>query len=491
MSENSLLKMEKISKSFSGVTVLNQVNFEVRQGEIHALLGENGAGKSTLIKILAGIYNMDAGKIFIHGQEAKISSVNEAKNLGIRVIHQEISLVPKLSVADNILLGMEEKGFFLNKKQRREKAGRMMEDIGFDIDVDVFVDTLSIAQQQIVEIVRALAADNAQLIVMDEPTASISEKDTEKLFSTIARLKEKGISIIYISHRMEEIMQIADRLTVLRDGNYVGTENVSDVSMQQIVKMMVGRQVEEMYHYRVGEIGAPVLEMKDVSSKYVRHVDFELRKGEVHGLYGLIGAGRTELVKILFGLDPYEGEILLKGQTVKIVSAKTAMEHGIALVPEDRKKEGLFLNNTIYFNSIITVLKNFMKGLRIQKKYAQETLEEYQKRLKIKYAHQNQLAGTLSGGNQQKIVLSKWLSTKPDILILDEPTRGIDIGAKSEIYDLIFQLIEENVSIILISSELPEIMNLCTRVTVMREGVITGTVDREDFSQETIFQYAI
>ncbi|MCI8334883.1 MAG: sugar ABC transporter ATP-binding protein [Lachnospiraceae bacterium] len=491
MPENSLLKMEGITKSFSGVTVLNHVNFEIRQGEIHALLGENGAGKSTLIKILAGIYHADAGRIFMKGEEVRLSSVSDAKSLGIQVIHQEISLVPGLSVLDNILLGTEEKGFFLNRKARREKAKRMMEDIGFEIDVDALVGSLSIAQQQIVEIIRALAFDDARLIVMDEPTASISEKDSEKLFSTIMRLKEKGISIIYISHRMEEIARIADRLTVLRDGSYVGTEDVKQISMQQIVKMMVGRQVEELYHYRVGEIGGPVLEMRDVSSKFVQHVDFELKKGEVHGLYGLIGAGRTELVKIIFGLDPYEGEIRLHGREVKILSARNAMEHGIALVPEDRKKEGLFLNNTIYFNSVITILKSFMKGFRIHKKQAKETMEQYRERLNIKYAHAGQPAGTLSGGNQQKVVLSKWLSTKPDILILDEPTRGIDIGAKSEIYDLIFRLIQENVSIILISSELPEIMNLCTRVTVMREGVVTGTVDREDFSQEMIFRYAI
>lgn len=491
MSEKALLEMKGISKSFSGVKALNNVDFDIKKGEVHALLGENGAGKSTLIKILAGIYTKDTGEICLEGKSVDIASVNDAKRLGISVIHQEISLVPKLSVANNILLGPEKGHFFLDNKSRRETAEKVMQELGFDIDVDVMVDSLSIAQQQIVEIVRALAAEGAKLIVMDEPTASISEKDSEKLFATIRRLKERGIGIIYISHRMEEIIQIADRLTVLRDGNYIGTRPVKGTGLNDIVEMMVGRQVEEMYHYNITSVGDTVLSMKHVTSKYVSDINFELRKGEVHGLYGLIGSGRTELVRVLFGLDRYDGEIIVKGNSVKITSAKKAMEHGIALVPEDRKSEGLFLENTIYFNSVITVLQEFMEKLRVHKKKAKESLAYYKKKLKIKYIDSSQLAGTLSGGNQQKVVLSKWLATKPDILILDEPTRGIDIGAKSEIYDLIFQLIEENVSIILISSELPEILNLCTRVTVMRDGKITGSVERECFSQEKIFQYAI
>lgn len=491
MSENSLLVMKGITKTFPGVKALNDVRLEVRAGEVHALLGENGAGKSTLIKILAGIYTKDAGEIRIQGENVEISSVNDAKAKGISVIHQEISLVPKLSVANNILLGTEGKEVFINNKKRREIAQKTMEELGFDIDVDALVDSLSIAQQQIVEIVRALATEEVKLIVMDEPTASISEKDVDKLFATVKRLKKKGIGIIYISHRMEEITQIADRLTVLRDGCYIGTKEIGEAGMQDIVEMMVGRHVEEMYHYNIESVGGTVLKMKDVSSQYVHHIDFELRKGEVHGLYGLIGAGRTELVRVLFGLDPYQGEIEIQGKSVKIRSASDAMAHRIALVPEDRKKEGLFLENTIHFNSVITILKEFMSRFRIQNIKAREITEQYKKMLKIKYTDSHQLVGTLSGGNQQKVVLSKWLASKPDILILDEPTRGIDIGAKSEIYDLIFQLVKENVSIILISSELPEILNLCTRVSVMREGRIAGHVERKDFNQKEIFKYAM
>lgn len=483
--------MKGICKSFSGVPALKNVEIEVKAGEVHALLGENGAGKSTLIKILAGIYKKDEGEILINGKPAEITSVSDAKNFGISVMHQEISLVPQLSVANNILLGKEGKSIFIDYKKRREVAKKAMEELGYDIDVDMMVEDLSIAQQQIVEIVRALTTDETKLIVMDEPTAAISEKDVDKLFETIRRLKGKGIGIIYISHRMEEITKIADRLTVLRDGSYIGTKTIGEVTMQDIVEMMVGRQVEEMYHYNIEEVGETILEMKDVSSRSVSDVNFDLKKGEVHGLYGLVGAGRTELARVLFGLDSYQGRILINGKEEKIKCVDDAMQKGIALVPEDRKTEGLILENTIWFNSVITILDKFMSKLRINRSNARKITEEYRDMLKIKYSSTAQLARTLSGGNQQKVVLSKWLARKPDILILDEPTRGIDIGAKQEIYELIFKLAAEGVSIIMISSELPEIINLCTRVTVMREGRITGTIAREEFNQNEIFKYAI
>lgn len=483
--------MKGICKSFSGVPALKNVEIEVKAGEVHALLGENGAGKSTLIKILAGIYKKDEGEILIKGKPVEITSVSDAKNFGISVMHQEISLVPQLSVANNILLGKEGKSIFIDYKKRREVAKKAMEELGYDIDVDMMVEDLSIAQQQIVEIVRALTTDETKLIVMDEPTAAISEKDVDKLFETIRRLKGKGIGIIYISHRMEEITKIADRLTVLRDGSYIGTKTIGEVTMQDIVEMMVGRQVEEMYHYNIEEVGETILEMKDVSSRSVSDVNFDLKKGEVHGLYGLVGAGRTELARVLFGLDSYQGRILINGKEEKIKCVDDAMQKGIALVPEDRKTEGLILENTIWFNSVITILDKFMSKLRINRSNARKITEEYRDMLKIKYSSTAQLARTLSGGNQQKVVLSKWLARKPDILILDEPTRGIDIGAKQEIYELIFKLAAEGVSIIMISSELPEIINLCTRVTVMREGRITGTIAREEFNQNEIFKYAI
>lgn len=491
MFEEMLLQMKSITKTFPGVMALENVHFDLKKGEVHALLGENGAGKSTLIKILAGIYCMDTGEILIDGVKKCIENVNNAKELGISVIHQEISLVPKLSVANNIMLGTEGKKIFLNFKQRFEKADKAMKELDFDINVGARVDTLSIAQQQIVEIVRALSTNNAKIIVMDEPTASISEKDAEKLFKTIEKLKENGIGIIYISHRMEEVMKIADRITVFRDGKYIDTKYVKDTKLSEIVEMMVGRQIEEMYHYNIKTVGDIVLEMKNISNNNLKNVNFELRKGEVHGLYGLIGSGRTELAQVLFGIDEYKGEIKLNGKVIHLTKTKDAMKNGIALVPEDRKTEGLILSNTIKFNSTITVLEKYMKYLRIIKIKANEILDKYKSKLKIKYNTTLQCVGNLSGGNQQKIVLSKWLATKPEILILDEPTKGIDIGAKSEIYNLIFELIAEGVSIILISSELPQIINLCTRVSVMREGRVVGTIERKSFKQEKIFEYAM
>ncbi len=491
MSKKPLLAMAHISKSFSGVKALSDVSYDLREGEVHALLGENGAGKSTLIKILAGIYMMDEGEISINGERVEIHNARDARDLGISIIHQEISLVPKLSVADNIMLGTEGKNLFLNHSKRKVNAKKAMEHFGFDIDVEAIAESLSIAQQQIVEIVRALATHNSRIIVMDEPTASISESDSQKLFKTIENLKTRGIGVIYISHRMEEVMNIADRITVLRDGNYIDTKTAKETNLNEIVEMMVGRHVEEMFSYNISEVGDTILEMKNISNKHLKDVSFSLKKGEVHGLYGLIGAGRTELIRVLFGLDAFKGEILINGDVRKIKSPKDAMNLGIGLVPENRKIDGLFLENTIHFNIIITVLSEFMKGIKIRKSKIMQFLKEYRIKLKIKYSKPSQKVETLSGGNQQKIVLAKWIATKPKVLILDEPTRGIDIGAKTEIYDLIFKLVKEGVSIILISSELPEIINLCTRVSIMREGKLVGRVERENFSQKAIFEHAI
>jgi ribose transport system ATP-binding protein/inositol transport system ATP-binding protein len=366
-----------------------------------------------------------------------------------------------------------------------------MEDLGYDINVDTKVESLSIAQQQIVEIVRALSIHHAKVIIMDEPTASIPERDANKLFETINSLSRKGIGIIYISHRMEEVMNIANRITVFRDGCYVATRNAKETNLQQIVEMMVGRQIDRMFQYKIKKTGKTILEMKSISNKLLTNVNFDLKEGEIHGLYGLIGSGRTELMHTLFGLDHYTGSIKFRDKEVKAKCSKDAMNLGIALVPEDRKSQGLFLSNTIKFNSMITILEWFMKNFKIDYKRENAVLSEYQEKLQIKYASVNQTASSLSGGNQQKIVLSKWLATNPDILILDEPTRGIDVGAKSEVYEFIFKLVDEGVSIILVSSELPEIINLCTRVSIMREGKMVKTLDRNNFSQEAIFEYAM
>lgn len=491
MDKDTVLRMCNISKTFPGVVALDNVMFELKKGEVHALLGENGAGKSTLIKILAGIYQKDHGDIEISGERKDICNVQDAKALGISVIHQEISLVPKLSVANNILLGTEGIEIFLNRKKRKEMAVQAMKKLDFYIDPDTKVDRLSIAQQQMLEIIRALSVDNAKIIVMDEPTASISEKDTEKLFATIRKLKADGIAVIYISHRMEEVMQIADRITVFRDGKYVNTKNVGETNLKQIVAMMVGRQFNEIYHYNITNVGETVLEAKCISNDTLKNVSFDLKKGEVHGLYGLIGAGRTEFARAIFGIDKFSGEIEIKGKKATIRNSKDSIRYGLALVPENRKLDGLVMVNTVRFNSLITLLDKFIRFVFINRKQASGIMGEYKDKLRIKYSSPEQKVETLSGGNQQKIVLSKWLGNNPEILILDEPTRGIDIGAKFEIYDLIFKLTDQGKSILLISSELPEIINLCTRVSIMNQGNLVATIERNEFDQERIFEFAL
>lgn len=491
MESNTLLELSGISKSFPGVKALDNVQFDLKAGELHALLGENGAGKSTLIKILAGIYSKDSGKILYCGKETDINSVQEARNLGISVIHQEISLVPQLTVADNILLGTEGKSLFINGRKRRQLARQMVDNIGYELNVDARVSTLSIAQQQIVEIVRALTVHNPKILIMDEPTASISESDAQRLFSIIERLKQEGIGIIYISHRMEEVFQIADRMTVFRDGKYVGTRCAGEINIQEIIHMMIGREIDRTSQYNISNIGANLLELRNINNDRLHNVNFSLRRGEIHGLYGLIGSGRTELAQAIFGIDASSGEMLIDGKPVRIRSSQDAMKHGIALVPENRKCEGLTLSHSVQTNSILTTVGNYIYRLHVHKEKIANFMAEEKARLNIKYSTPEQRVANLSGGNQQKIVLSKWLATNPEIIILDEPTRGIDIGSKYEIYDLIFQLVEQGKSIVLISSELPEIINLCTRVSVMREGRLVKTLDREAFSQETMLSYAL
>lgn len=491
MQNDFLLELREISKTFPGVKALDKVHFDLRAGELHALLGENGAGKSTLIKILAGIYKKDEGEILFNGNPVDISCVSDARNLGISVIHQEISLVPQLSVIDNILLGKEGKQLWIDRKKRRAIVQDRIRSIGYEINVDAKVKTLSIAQQQIVEIVRALIIQDVKVIVMDEPTAAISEKDAKVLFEIIDRLKAKDIGIIYISHRMEEVLKISDRVTVFRDGKFVGTKDACQTNLQDIISMMVGRKIIQSNRKRpMGSVDVH-LRMERINNRKLKNVNFELRRGEIHGLYGLIGSGRTELAQVLFGIDPYEGEITLDGKKCAIKSAKSAMKHSIALVPENRKQEGLSLMHSISINSILPTAKQYVYGLKVHKGKIQHFLATQKETLNIKYSSPERKVGTLSGGNQQKVVLSKWLATKPDILVLDEPTRGIDIGSKYEIYDLIFQLAEQGVSIIMISSELPEIINLSSRVSIMKDGCLVKTLQLEEYSQETILKYAL
>lgn len=491
MKENILLKMKNVTKKFPGVVALDGVSLTLHEGEVHALLGENGAGKSTLIKILGGIYHPEEGEIEINGEKADIQTVSQSQSYGIGIIHQEISLVPEMTVAQNIFLGRENGKIFVNQKENIVKVQKLIDFLEFDINPQDITGKLSIAKQQIVEIAKALSMDS-KIIVMDEPTAAISDNDTRKLFKIINRLRKEGIGIIYISHRMDELFEISDHITVLRDGKYVDTVATAKTSKNELISMMVGRNLEEVYNYRCGALDDNVLELKHVSSEFVSDISINLRRGEILGFSGLVGAGRTELARVLFGIDKRTaGDILIKGNQVVIRNPKEAIQNGIALVTEDRKGTGLVLQNTVAFNTLLIVLHKFIKGCIVDKKKANKIVANAIDYLKIKTPTKETVIGTLSGGNQQKVVLAKWLENSPDIIILDEPTRGIDVGAKMEIYNLIFELAKNNVSVILISSDLPEVINLSTRVAVMNGGRITGILEREELSQERIMEYAM
>lgn len=486
--DNILLEVKGITKSFPGVLALDNVSFRVNRSEVHALLGENGAGKSTLIKVLAGINIPDSGEILIDGKREHISSVKYSQSLGISVIHQEISLIPKLTVANNIYLGREGSKFFLNDKEILKNAISLINEFGFSIRPNTIVEDLSIAQQQMVEIVRALSI-NAKIIIMDEPTASISDEDTQKLFSVIKKLKYKGVSVIYISHRLEEIFQIADKITVLRDGCLVDTVDADQTDREKLISMMVGRKLEEVFHYNISETGDTILKLENISNTYLKDINLCLKKGEILGIAGLVGSGRTEIAKAIFGIVNYKGNIYIDGVIKRMRTPSDSIESGIVLIPENRKEQGLIMKNSISFNLMLQILKTFINGIHMNKKKAAGISNEYVRRLNIKVSSLDHKMSTLSGGNQQKVVLAKWLATNPRILILDEPTRGIDVGAKFEIYELMFELVRKGISIILISSELPEIINLCTRTIIIRDGRVVGELDRVGTSQEKVMHY--
>ena len=487
-----LLRMEGISKSFSGVRVLNRVELTVKQGEVHALLGENGAGKSTLIKILGGAYTKDEGTIYIEGNKTEITSVESARSHGIRVIHQELMLIPYMTVAENIFLGQEPKtkrGTVDTAKMNRDTAA-FLKEMELDIQPDEQVGRLNIAKQQMVEIARAISF-GAKIIVMDEPTSSLTDTEVEVLFKAIRRLKEKGVGIIYISHRMSELDEIADRITVMRDGEYIATVVTKDTTHDHLVSLMVGRSLGDLYdkHNHSGE--ETVLSVHHLAAgKEVRDVSFELKKGEVLGFSGLVGSGRSETMEALFGLRRKDsGEILVNGKKVQIKNVKDAMNCGLGLVPEDRKKEGIFAVQGIRFNTTIEVLDQFLKGGTYSREKEISLIRTYVDQvMETKYAGIEQPIGRLSGGNQQKVIISRWLLATEKILFLDEPTRGIDVKTKADIYHLIDRLTAEGLSVIFISSEMPELINMCDRIVVMNHGRTTGVLSREEFTQERIME---
>jgi hypothetical protein len=484
--------MKNINKRFPGVYALKNVNFELKSGEVHALLGENGAGKSTLIKVLGGIYHAEEGDIEIEGKNVSIASVQDAEQNGIAIIHQELVLVPHMSVAENIYLGREVgSGIFVNRSEMTKNAQKILDDLGMDIDARSLIKDLPIAKQQMVEITKAVSV-NSKILVMDEPTSSISDKEVENLFKIMRDLTKKGVGIVYISHKMSELDEICDRVTVMRDGEYVGTKNVKETAKDELIAMMVGRTLTNYYVRDYGMPGEEILKVVGLSDgDKVNGVDFNIRKGEIVGFAGLVGAGRSETMQAIFGLTQnVTGEIYIQGNKVEINNPEDAIKYGLALVPESRKEQGLYLVQSVKYNTTIEVLKEFIGKFRVNDKRETEITQKYIDLMSTKTPSQAQEIGNLSGGNQQKVMIGRWLATKPKVLILDEPTRGIDVGAKSEIYAIMNNLVKTGVSIIMISSELPEIINMSDRVYVMAGGVVRGCISREEISQESIMHLA-
>ena len=491
-----LLEMKGIYKSFPGVKALQNVEFQLKAGEIHALLGENGAGKSTLIKVLGGIYIAEEGEIRIDGKPVVIDGVNAARDNGISIIHQELVLVPHMTVAENIFLGREPMGKFgVDYKRMAASAQEMLDkfDLGISATDEIF--DLSIAQQQMVEIVKAISF-NCRILVMDEPTSSISDREVTQLFEIMRNLAAQGVGIIYISHKMSELNEVCDRVTVLRDGMYVGTRVVADTPRDELITMMVGRELDQ-YYTRDHVKDTPVFfkcEHIDDGKKHhkrVNDVSFEVREGEIVGFAGLVGAGRSETMQCIFGLTSTStGTITLEGKKLNISSAVDAMKYGIAMVPENRKLEGLYHIQSVSFNTTIEVLHEIINHLRVNEKREHEITQEFIDKMQTKTPSHEQRVSNLSGGNQQKVMIGRWLATKPKVLILDEPTRGVDVGAKAEIYEIMNELTKQGVAIIMVSSELPEIINMADRVYVMYDGRITGCIDYENVSQEAIMHLA-
>ncbi|WP_338655393.1 sugar ABC transporter ATP-binding protein [Sporosarcina psychrophila] len=489
-----MIEMTGISKSFDGNSVLTNVEFSVKKGEIHALMGENGAGKSTLMKILTGIYARDTGEVKVRGKLVDFKNPKEAEHAGIAVIHQELNILPDLTVAENLFLGNEKtfgKSGILKTKEMNKKAKVILGELGLYVDVKTVARELSVGKQQIIEIAKAMSS-NAEVIVMDEPTAALTEREIVSLFETIRALQSNGVSFVYISHRMEEIFALCDRITILRDGNYVGVKEIKETSFDEIVQMMVGRELGERFPERNATIGDVKLTASGLTRNgHFEDISFELRKGEVLGIAGLMGAGRTEVAQSLFGYKKLQkGTISLNGKPVKISSPLQAKKLGFGYVTEDRKSEGLIVDFSVKDNLSLTNFNKVSSNGIIKANEEKVLYETMVKRLGVRTSGPNQAAKSLSGGNQQKVVIAKWLGIEPNVLILDEPTRGVDVGAKKEIYSIINELAEKGVAILMISSELPEIIGMADRVLVMHEGTLTAELQKAEMTQERIMHYA-
>ena len=489
--QDAILELKEITKVYPGVVALDDVSIEFKKGEVHAIVGENGAGKSTLIKIITGAIEPTEGTVVFNGHEFKKLNPISAIEMGIGAVYQEFNLIPYLSVAENIFYGREiKKGLFYDMKAMCEETDKIMKSLGITIDPRTRIMDLTVAYQQIVELAKSVSRD-VKILILDEPSAALTNTEIEAMFKIIASLKEKGVTIIYISHRLEEIFQISDRVTVMRDSKHIITMDTKDTDRQCLISLMVGRELMDVYPCKVGNNGDVVLEAKGLNTSYIHNINFKLSKGEILGFAGLIGAGRTEVARAIFGADKLvSGEIILNGKEVKIKSPRSGIMHGIGLIPEDRKAQGVLLKMSIKNNMTLSNIETVSKFGYINTKKEGIRISRLRDNLRIKAPSLEQLVQNLSGGNQQKVVLAKWLATNCDILIFDEPTRGIDIGAKQEIYKLMRDLVQSGKSIIMISSEMTELLGMSDRIIVMHEGDIVGEINRCEATQEIILDMA-
>lgn len=492
MAEDYILECKGITKAFGGTKALQGVDFHLKKGEVHSLLGENGAGKSTLMKIIIGLYKADEGEILFDGNPYIAKGPADAISKGISMIHQELNPEPHLSIGESIFLNREDvKGFILNKKRTNEKAEKILEKFGFMRSVLTPMEDLTLAEAQMIEIIRAVSC-NAKVIIMDEPTSSLDAEETDHLFRTIKNLKKQGVAIIYISHRMDEIYEISDTVSVFRDGRYIGTHPINDISKEKLISMMVGRTVKNIFPKVDCPIGDVIFKAENLCGKGFKNISFEVHAGEILGFSGLVGSGRSETMRAIFGLDHLEsGKMYLNGEEIHIKDPSDAVARGIAMVNEDRNAFGLCLHRSIRENISLPNLPKHQKGLFIKHKKEKKEVEEISKKLTVKTAGIEEEAYSLSGGNQQKVVLSKWIMANPKLMILDEPTRGVDIGAKSEIHTLMCQFAKQGMAIIMISSELPEVMGMSDRLIIYHEGRIVGEIKRKEILDGTETQEAI
>ena len=493
MNTNIKLRVSQIEKSFPGVKALDKIDFAVKRGTVHVLCGENGAGKSTLMKIINGIYQPDSGQIFIDEKPVKINNPMQARSLGISMIFQELNYVPEMTVEENIFLGNLPVNKFgkVNWKEVRERTKALLEAENLPYSPTTLLKDLTVSDIQMLEIIKAISY-KSEIIIMDEPTSSITLREVEKLFEKIQQLKARGVSIIYISHKLEEIFRIADEITILRDGTVVDSRPKEELDIETVISLMVGRKLTNTYPKEEAEIGETILEVENLNSENVFHdVSFHVKKGEIVGFAGLVGAGRTEVMRALFGLDPItSGTVKIKGKKVNIRKVKDSIENGMVMLSEDRRRYGIIPMRSVKENTTITDLRKVFYRFRNHSKVERKIVSDIFKALRVKTPTLDTVIASLSGGNQQKIVFAKWLLRDPDILILDEPTRGIDVGAKYEIYKLMTSLVKQGKAVIMVSSELPELIGMCDRIYVMAKGTITGELKREEFSQELIMKYA-